>query len=182
MKTNQLTRISLMLALLVVCSQFAVPIGPVPITLQTLIILIIGLVLPAKMAVITTGLYLVIGLIGMPVFAQGTGGFHSVLSPSFGFILSFIPATWFMAKFLEKSPLNSHVSHMVAVIIGNAIIYSVGLLYMNFILSVYMGNQLTLTEVLWAGMIPFLPGDVAKSIVAVIAAKQLQKQLHFEIA
>ena len=79
MKTANLTRVALLLALLIISSRFAIPIGPVAISLQTLIVLIIGLILPTGQAVLTTTLYLLLGLLGLPIFTQAMGGPYSVL-------------------------------------------------------------------------------------------------------
>ena len=92
MKNSDLTRVAIVLSLLIVSAQFSVSIGSIAISLQSLVILVIGLVLTKKQGLMVTFLYLIAGLIGLPVFAQSMGGPHSVFLPSFGFILSFIPA------------------------------------------------------------------------------------------
>lgn len=180
MKTQDLTRVALMLALLAVCSQIALPIGPVPITLQTLVVLIIGLILPTGQALLTMSLYLVLGLIGLPIFSQAMGGLQSVFLPSFGFILSFIPAVWVMSKICHKKNSHSIRRYVIAVIAGNLIIYIIGLSYMSFILTIYLGNEMSLWQILFVGMIPFIPGDIAKSIVAVTASKRLNSYLRLQ--
>lgn len=182
MKIQDLTRVALMLALLVVCSQIAIPVGPVPITLQTLIVLIIGLVLPPKQAVLTTVLYIVLGLVGLPVFAQSVGGLQAVFMPSFGFVLAFVPAAWFMSTIVTNNYLEMNVHYFLALLFGNAIIYSIGIFYMNFILTVYLGNELTLMDILMAGMVPFIPGDFVKSVVAYLCARRLKKLNRIEVA
>ncbi len=178
MKTTDLTRIALMLALLVVSAQFSIPIGPIAISLQTLVVLIIGLVLPTKQAVLTTSLYVVIGLIGLPVFAQGMGGPQSVLLPSFGFILSFTPAVWAMSKIRKMKPIAGIHPSIFALIVGNVIIYALGLLYMTFILTFYVGQDLNFGQILSIGMLPFIPGDIIKSIVAMSISKRLNAYLN----
>lgn len=177
MKTSDLTRVALLLALLIVSAQFSIPIGPVAISLQTLIVLIIGLILPTKQAVLTTSLYLIVGLIGLPVFTQAMGGPYSVLLPSFGFILSFIPAVWVISKVRSMNTENKISNYILAVLLGNFIIYLIGISYMSFILVFYLGNEMSLWKILSIGMIPFIPGDLLKSILAVSISRQLNNYL-----
>lgn len=178
MKISDLTRVALMLALLIVSAQFSIPIGPVAISLQSLIVLIIGLVLPKEQAVLTTSLYLITGLIGLPVFSQAMGGPHSIILPSFGFILSFIPAVWLMAKIREMNTKAKITNYFQAILVGNFIIYLIGIAYMSFIFIFYMGNEMTFWKILSIGMLTFIPGDIIKSMIAVSIARQLNQHLN----
>lgn len=180
MKVTDLTRVALMLTLLMVSSQFAIPIGPVAISLQTLIVLMIGLILPTTQAILTTGLYLVVGLIGFPVFTQAMGGPHSVFLPSFGFILSFTPAVWAMSKVRGMNSKDEIYNYIVAVILGNLIIYAIGLSYMMFILIIYSGNEMSFWQIISVGMLAFIPGDIIKSLIVVSISKQLNLYLKFK--
>lgn len=177
MKTHHLTRVALMLALLIVSAQLAIPIGPVAVTLQTLVVLIIGLVLPKKQGFLTLTVYLLAGFIGLPIFAQAMGGPHSVFLPSFGFVLSFIPAVWLMARKLEKSSKNGFKSYFYAVLLGNIVIYVIGILYMSFILLVHLDHDFSLWKILSIGMIPFIPGDILKSFLAITISMRLNRHL-----
>ncbi|RFP39282.1 hypothetical protein DDJ69_32005, partial [Klebsiella oxytoca] len=80
MKAKDITLVGLLVAILIVCSQIAIPIGPVPITLQTFAVMLIGMIVKPKHAFYTTLLYLIIGVFGLPVFAGGLGGLQAVLS------------------------------------------------------------------------------------------------------
>lgn len=177
MKVADLTRVALLLALLIISAQFAIPFGPVAISLQTLIVLIIGLTLPTKMAVLTTSLYLVVGLIGLPVFTQAMGGPYSIFLPSFGFIVSFIPAVWVISKIRTKKSKKQTRHDIWAVFIGNLIIYLMGISYMSFILVFYLGNEMNLSKILSIGMLPFIPGDIIKSAIAISISKRLNAYL-----
>lgn len=173
MKNREITLTAIMIAILIICSQLALPIGPVPITLQTLAVLMIGYLLSPKNAVLATIIYLVVGIFGLPIFSNFMGGFQAVLLPSFGFILGFIPATYFQAKYLEK-----YANLWLAGIINFMITYFIGLVYMAFILNVYLGSSLNFTGILMAGLIPFIPGDVLKILVGVTLAKRVRPILR----
>lgn len=168
MKNREITLTAILMTILMICSQISLPIGPIPFTLQTLAVLMIGYFLSPKTAVLVTTIYLVAGVFGLPIFTNFMGGFQAVLLPSFGFILGFIPATYFQAKYLEK-----HRNLWIAGIINFLITYLIGLTYMALILNMYLGSGLTITGILMTGLIPFIPMDIAKIIVAVLLVKRL---------
>lgn len=173
MKTKDLTLTAILLAILIICSQLALPIGPVPITLQTLAVMMIGYLLSSRNAILTTFIYLVMGLAGLPVFSAFSGGLQYVFMPSFGFVLSFIPASYLQAKYLEYYS-NPEVKQLViAGLINFSITYLIGLTYMTGVLNIYMNSQLNFVGILMAGFIPFLLGDILKIIVAVTLTKNL---------
>lgn len=180
MKTTQLTRIALMLALLILSAQFTLPVGPIVISLQSLIILIIGLILPPKQAAMTAGLYLLTGLIGLPVFTQAMGGPQAIFMPSFGFVLSFIPAVYLMAIIRKQNFKHSMSADLLAVLVGNVVIYLIGITYMYLIFTFYLKTPLTFWKVISIGLLPFVPGDIMKSIVALSVARQLNKHLKVD--
>lgn len=181
MKTRDITLSALMIAVLAICSQLSLPIGPIPITLQTFAVLLIGLLLPAKQAFTVTTAYLILGLIGFPVFANGSGGIQAFLSPAFGFAIGFIPAATFMARFLENKNLPTLRTYLTASLLATVILYLIGLSYMSFIINTVLGAQMTLSQILMAGMLPFLPGDILKVILSIGVAQRLRAPLHATI-
>lgn len=173
MKTKNLTLTAILLAILIICSQLALPIGPVPITLQTLAVMMIGYLLSPRNALLATTIYLVMGLAGLPVFSAFSGGLQYVLMPSFGFALSFIPASYLQAKYLEKQSNPEVKQFILAGLINFSITYLIGLTYMTGILNLYMNRQLNFVGILMAGFIPFLFGDILKLIVSITLAKKI---------
>ncbi|MBG9982991.1 biotin transporter BioY [Aerococcaceae bacterium DSM 111020] len=173
MKTKDMTLTALMIALLVICSQLSIPIQPVPITLQTLAVLLIGYLLSPKNAFLTGLCYLIMGIIGLPVFAGFSGGYQSFLSPSFGFVISFMFAAGLGALYLTKVKHRSYKQLLLAGLIMSVVIYSIGLPYMWLILNQVNGVTLSLTELLAAGLLPFIPGGIIKIIFGMLLAKQL---------
>lgn len=182
MKTKDITFTAIMLSILIVCSQISIPIGPVPITLQTLAILLIGYFLSPKKSALATTLYLIMGLAGLPIFSAFSGGPQSILMPSFGFILGFIPASYVHSKYLEKYS-NLEIKHLViSGILSFSITYIIGLTYMAAILNLYLNSGLTLTGILMAGFIPFIPGDILKLIVGILLAKQVLPIIRYKFS
>src|SRR5699024_2780446 len=99
-------------------------IGGVPITLQTFFAILAGLVLGSRLGAFTMFAYMSLGLAGVPVFAQFTGGLTTVLSPSFGFILSFILVAYIAGKIREK--YSHYVAYLIASLIALIVNYLIG--------------------------------------------------------
>lgn len=178
MKTRDITLSALMIAVLAICSQLSIPIGPIPITLQTFAVLLIGLLLPPKHALLVTSSYLLLGLIGLPVFANASGGLQSLISPAFGFAIAFIPAATSMAHFLQKQHQPRLITYLLASVLATVILYAIGLSYMSFILNVVLGAELTASKILMLGMIPFIPGDIIKIMLSITIALRLRNPLQ----
>lgn len=174
MQSKDMTLSAILLAILIVCSQLALPIGPVPITLQTLAILMIGFLLPPRMTLIVTSLYVAGGLIGLPFFSGFMGGFQSVLLPSFGFVLSFIPSAWIQSKYLSMILVHQTKHYIIAGVLNILMTYLIGLPYMAFILNSYMGNNMGMQAIILTGFLPFLLGDLLKLSISATLTKRLK--------
>ena len=144
-------------------------IGPVPITGQTLAVLVVGAALGARRGAAALTAYLAVGLAGAPVFAGPLGGVAYVLSPSFGFVLGFIPAAfvagWFAERAWDRRPLLAFVGFLAATVVP----FLVGVPYLALILSVVQGQEITALGVAEAGILPFLLPGVVKAALAAIA-------------
>ncbi|AMB95254.1 biotin transporter BioY [Aerococcus urinae] len=177
MKTKEITRIALMIALLVIASQLTIPIGIVPFTLQTFAVNLIALFLKPKEAFLTTLLYLLGGLIGLPFFAGFHGGFQSVLTPSFGFIIGFLAAASLVSTYLAKQVNPGPKEYLVALVINYLVTNSIGFVYMAFILNSYMGKGLSIGGLLAIGITPFILAEILKSALAFVLALRLRPLL-----
>ncbi len=136
------------------------PFTPVPITGQTLAVLLGGMALGAPRAILGMLAYLGIGLIGLPWFAGGAGGWAVVSSASFGYLLGFILAAavvgWLAARGFDRGPLRV----LLAMVVGNALIYLLGATWLA--VDLHLG----VSEALSLGVTPFLLGDAIKAAVA----------------
>jgi len=179
MKTRDLTLNAVLLAILIICSQITLPLGPVPVTLQTFGVVLIGLIVKPRHAFVITFLYMVVGLIGFPVFSGGSAGLQSFLIPSFGFVISFIPAATLQSYYLDKKSVVRYKEFIIAAVINFVITYVIGLAYMAFIFNMYLGNALTFPQILLTGFIPLIPGDLLKIFTAILLGKRLRPQLQF---
>ena len=162
---RDLSQISIFAALTFVSGFLSIPVGPVPITLQTLLVLLTGFFLRPKAAFFAQSLHLLLKLL--------LGGFQSLLSPSFGFVFGFIAAATLISYLVHKKE-GSFLNYGIAAVAGTIVMYAIGLPYMAAILNGVMGNQFGLAEIFQMGMILFIPGDIAKALLAIILADRLK--------
>lgn len=133
-----------------ICAQWVIQISesPVPITLQSLIILSLSTVQKANFSVLSVLFYLFFGIIGLPVFANGTSGIHVLMGKTGGYLFGFIPAAWFMSKSVPGHLNRNYLQILLAMLIGTAII----LLFGFVVLGVKIGASAAFTH----GILPFL--------------------------
>ena len=146
--------------LLAMSAQFAfrIPISPVPVTGQTLVVLLIGMVYGSRLGAATVLAYLVEGGMGLPVFANGTGGWPVIMGPTGGYLIGFVVAALALGRLAERGMGRGLVSTAFAMAIGTIIIYAFGVSW--------LGQFIGVGKAFAAGVMPFLYGDALKLIVA----------------
>ncbi len=152
-----------------------IPLLFVPITLQVLMVLLSGLLLSPRAALLSQSAYVLLGLSGVPVFAGG-GGISYALSPTFGYLVGQIPAAWAIASIVKKNGI-SLMNLLIASIAGIAIIYSAGafLLYLN--LNFLAKNSTPIGRILQIGIYPFIFPDLLKAGVASLLTVKIRRRL-----
>lgn len=147
-----------------------IPISPVPISLTNLAIYISVFVLGWKKGTVSYLIYLLVGLVGLPVFSGFSSGFTKLAGPTGGYLIGFILMAvvcgWFVEKFSGKIYM-----YIIGMALGTGIAYLLGTVWLAKLMN------LTFMEGLASGVIPFLPGDIVKVIISVLAGPILQKQL-----
>lgn len=142
------------------------PFNPVPITGQTLGVLLVGGLLGARMGSYSTAIYLLEGAMGLPVFAGLTGGWIHLFSSTGGYLLGFVPAAYLMGHFVEKG-WTSLTKLTFASTLATLVIFVSGLAW----LSRFIDGQ----NLLMIGFLPFVPGAVVKITLASLGLKRLIK-------
>lgn len=165
MSARKLVYTALFAVLTAVGAFLRIPLGVSSITLQFLFTAMAGVLLGPGCGALSQGVYVALGLIGLPIFTAG-GGFGYVLQPTFGFLLGLIPAAAVIGALRGRNPSSLRIA--LACGAGLLTLYAVGIPYMAVILNGYMGMGKSFSALLWAGMLPFLPGDAVK--IAVTAA------------
>lgn len=159
-------------------AQIHIPISVLPITLQTSLVLITGILLGAKTGAVSMALYLFLGLLGLPLFVGG-GGLHSIFAPSFGFIIGFIPAAWASGYISRKIPYPTPLRIISACMAGILFIYAFGLagLYLN--LNYFAGKPFTVYQTLALGFFPFIIPELLKIAATTALCTAIEKRLRF---
>jgi len=141
----------------------SIPFFPVPLTLQTLFVLLAGAVMK-RYAVIPVSLYVVLGALGLPVFHTGVAGFGILLGPTGGYLIGFIFAALVVGLAYERESVTIRITGLLA---GTVIIYGCGVAWLMYSLTI------GLSPAVLSGVLPFIPGDVIKIYAAYIIAKRL---------
>ncbi len=174
MSARKLVYTALLAVLTAVGAFLRIPLGVSSITLQFLFTAMAGALLGPGCGALSQGVYVALGLIGLPIFTAG-GGFGYVLQPTFGFLLGLIPAAAIIGVISRRS--TSPLRLALACLAGLAALYAVGIPYMALILNGYMGKCMSVSALLWAGMLPFLPGDAIKIAVTALLCPLLRKRV-----
>jgi biotin transport system substrate-specific component len=170
-KLRRMVLSSLMAALTAVGAYIYVPIGPVPIVLSTLFAILSGLLLGSRWGLTSMALYLLVGAIGIPVFAGGKGGFAHFLGPTGGYLFGYLWASW-ITGFISERSRGRITLDILAVVVGSLTIYAFGVPWLKMV------TQLSWQKAWIAGALPFLIGDAIKASVVVILARSVRPMLN----
>lgn len=174
MNTNYSIRMQVLCALFAavcaVCSQLTIPIQPVPITLGTFGVLMAGGFLEKRYGFLALLIYLILGAAGVPVFSMMRAGISVLAGPSGGFILGFVPMAFVVGLVSEKLG-HSFKSMLVATLAGTAVCYVMGIGWFMFLTGTGLWPAMVMC------MFPFLPGDLAKIILASFLVAKYRKSL-----
>ena len=166
MTARKITLCALFAALIAIGTHIKIPTPLLPLTLQTLFVVLSGLVLGKKYGALSVCAYVIAGLVGLPVF---TG---SALNPTFGYILGFIPGAW-LAGYIAERFKPCFMTWFLGAVAGIAVIYAIGIPYYYFMSKYYIGNELGAKTLLIYFVLMPIPGDLAKSILAGLIVQRL---------
>jgi len=168
LSTHDLALAALFAALISVGAFVSVPLfGPVPLTLQVLFVLLAGLVLGARLGALSVVAYLVVGLVA-PVYAQGTSGLGALAGPAGGYLFGFVVAAYIVGTLTERWDPRTFWPLLGIALAGLVPIYAIGAAWLAWQL-----HTTALEPVVWGGVVQFIPGDVAKAVLAALAARAL---------
>lgn len=171
-KTKDLVFCGIFSALIAVGAFLKIPVPPVPISMQTFFVSLAGIFLGGTLGAVSVLVYICIGLIGIPVFASG-GGIMYIFTATFGYLLGFVVSAYLTGTLL-KGKTDPNIKELsIAVFAGAFVTYIVAIAYYFILAKLYFGNEFILTKVLWSFFVIFIPGDIAKSIIAIIIGKKL---------
>ena len=168
MSIKSITKIAIFSAILSIVGPIVIPIGIVPITLTSLIIFILSAVLRPQEASLAVLLYIVLGLIGLPVFSGYLAGISVVAGPTGGYIVGFLVSSIIISLINKKN--KSILKYLISFIIGTIVIYMFGVINLSFIL------KMNITTVFITGILPFIIPDILKIILASFIVHILNKR------
>ena len=174
MKIRTMTRVALFAALTAVGAFIRIPLGYSSITLQTFFTAMAGCVLGPWYGALSQLVYVALGLVGLPVFTQG-GGIGYLMQPTCGFLIGLIPAAWVIGRIAGRKPEPKQI--VPACLLGYGVLYAIGVPYMALILNTFLGKGMGFSAIMWAGMIPFLPGDMIKILCITLLMPPILRQL-----
>lgn len=177
MKLNvkEIALVAIFPALMAATAGISIPLGNLPsISLQTMFVFLAGLLLGPKLGTLSIIIYVIMGIIGIPVFSNFKGGISVLISQSGGFIIGFILATFFIGFMKNINIINkNNLSILMLLIVGNMLIYMTGAAYITYLTST------TLISVL-ATFTPYLLGDTIKICVVMYVYPRIRQELTYE--
>ena len=177
-KTKQLAYAALMCTMIIVSTlwlKFPIPGTDVLFTTQVFFILLCGQLLPPRYCFLSIGAYVLLGLVGLPVFSavQGIG---VIATPSFGYLLSF-PFAAAAVSTIKSRFKGKKGARLYSSLIGIAVMYSIALPYIAILRNLYLSAPIPLTTLLSSYCLAFLPMDIIKGILAALFSARLEKPL-----
>ena len=165
-----MTKIAVMTAVLCILGPIVIPIGPVPLSLATFGILLAAYILGPVQGAGAVLLYIAMGAIGLPVFSGFQGGFAKIAGPTGGYLAGYfllaLIAGWFIYKYYDII-----IMQFIGMCLGTAVLYALGTAWLAHV------TGMSFTEALAAGVLPFIPGDIIKMILAAFIGRAVNKRL-----
>ncbi len=168
--TRQLTLVGVMAAVTCILGPLSLPIGIIPISLTNLVIYFAVYVLGRKRATLSYIVYLFIGLIGLPVFSGFSGGFTKLFGPTGGYLIGFIFMAFISGIFIDNFSNKIYICFL-GMILGTIATYIFGTAWLAY------QAHLTFNAALAVGVLPFIPGDLVKMVIASFIGPQIRKRL-----
>ena len=169
MSAQRIARCGLCCALLAVSAWVSIPLGPVPFTLQTLVLAMLPGVLAPREAVLTVATYLVLGVVGLPVFSNMMGGLGVILGPTGGFLWGFLIGMVAATAIVRIERLPQAVCDTLSRGVLLLISYALGTVQLMIV------GSLTLPAALAAAVVPFVVPDAIKMAVGVVVARAVAR-------
>ena len=162
---------SLFGALTALGAYMIIPLPPVPITLQTVFLGLAGTLLGGRLGALSQTVYLLLGIIGLPVFAGGKAGLGVLFGPTGGYLIGFVATAFVIGKLTSMKTRPGFAWLCFSIISGEAVLYGIGVLQLALV------ARLAPVQALAVGLLPFLPGDGIKILLTAWIALKLQDRL-----
>ena len=179
-KIKNLILMAIFVALIAAGAFIKIPVPVVPFTLQFLFTMLAGLLLGGKKGFIAVSTYIILGLIGLPIFAEG-GGIIYIFKPSFGYIIGFAIASLVTGNIANRDKRPGLKRLLSANFTGLLIVYLFGMIYYYLMSNLYLNSPIGLWPLFLYCFILAVPGDILLCILAAVLGKRLIPVLRKEI-
>jgi biotin transport system substrate-specific component len=149
-----------------------IPLPPVPLTAQTFFLNVSAALLGGPLGAVSQFIYVMLGVVGIPVFSGGKAGIGVLFGPTGGYLLGFILAAFVIGKITAAKKDAGIFWYILAMLVGMVIVYSLGVLQLALVAKISWKKALAV------GVIPFLPGDIIKILLAAIISSRLKKRIR----
>ena len=172
MKTKDVALVGLFAALTVICAWISIPLGPVPVTLQTFAVFLAAALLGSKRGTMAIGVYILLGVVGLPVFS----GFKTLNPLTFGYVLGFLPLGLLTAA-ADKLFKGKKLALLLGMALGLAVCYLIGTVWFWYVMH-FRGTEYGFGKILSLCVTPFLIPDLVKMGLAYFLAQKLSKYIQ----
>lgn len=180
LSAKEITLVAMFAALAAVAAalfRFGAPI--VPFSLVPFVVLLAGMILGPRLGALSMTVYVLMGLLGLPVFEKAPfGGPAYILQPTFGYLMGFILGAYVTGKMLPEKEDPGLVRYLAASVAGVAAIYLVGLPYLYIMLNFYIGKTFPVLKVIQIGFTPFIAFDLLKGALASFLAMAVVRRVR----
>lgn len=178
-RIKELALIALMSALIAAGAFITIPIPPVPFTLQIFFAMLSGVLLGSRNGAVSVGLYLLLGLCGVPVFTKGAG-LSYLFQPTFGYLVGFAAGAWVCGKIIEHRKSHRFGTIFSACLAGAGVDFAIGILYFYAIQNLYLGAGMSWWQIIFSTFLIFVPADTLLMALAALIGSRLLPILHRE--
>ena len=176
-RTRNMVFCALFVPLIAIGAYIRIPVPVVPFTVQFLFTMMAGLLLGGKTGAVSVCIYIVMGLLGLPVFAEG-GGPAYLLKPSFGYLIGFAAASYVTGTIANQVRDPGYQRLLAANLAGLGIVYGLGLGYYCLISYCYLGNPVGLWPLFLYGFVFAVPGDAVLCVIGAFLGKRIIPMIH----
>lgn len=171
-RTRSMLLCGLFAALTAIGAFITIPIPPVPFSMQIFFAILSGLILGANQGAASVGVYILLGLVGLPVFTKG-GGLSYIFQPTFGYLIGFVAGAWLAGYIVKKRGDYSIKTMLLAAFAGAGVDFVIGIPYFYLIMNLYLQNEMGIGAVVYSTFLLFLPADVILMIFAAFFASKV---------
>lgn len=171
-RTRSMLLCGLFAALTAIGAFITIPIPPVPFSMQIFFAILSGLILGANQGAASVGVYILLGLVGLPVFTKG-GGLSYIFQPTFGYLIGFVAGAWLAGYIVKKRGDYSIKTMLLAAFAGAGVDFVIGIPYFYLIMNLYLQNEMGIGAVVYSTFLLFLPADIILMIFAAIFASKV---------